>query len=150
MKTKEWLASHLENGDVLTAEVLLELLDSYIHKSEFGQVADGDARPVSGEAVKKALDVILQTLQQNMQQMIAEALPGLLQTELANYVTTEALNTDLQNRATQTCATTAVGQRKLPPSSWVLCAFFAPSFIPLETSILQKPTQKAQLTENQP
>lgn len=150
MKTIEWLKSQLENGDVLTQEVIGEWLDSFWHKTELGQVAEGDERPVSGEAVKKALDVILQTLQQNMQQMIAEALPGLLQTELANYVTTEALNTDLQNRATQTCATTAVGQRKLPPSSWVLCAFFAPSFIPLETSILQKPTQKAQLTENQP
>lgn len=102
MKTKNWLIERLSDGQTLTGAVLAELLDSYWHKSEMGQVAQGDARPVSGEAVKAALDSILQTLQQNMQQMIAEALPGLLQTALANHVTTEALNTALQNRATQT------------------------------------------------
>ena len=102
MKTKNWLIEKLSDGQTLTGAVLAELLDSYWHKAEMGQVAQGDARPVSGEAVKAALDGLFQTLQQNMQQMIAEALPGLLQSALTNYVTTEALNTALQGRATQT------------------------------------------------
>lgn len=102
MKTKNWLIERLSDGQPLIGAVLAELIDSYWHKAEMGLVAQGDARPVSGEAVKAALDSMLQTLQQNMLQMITEALPGLLQSALANYVTTEALDTALQGRATQT------------------------------------------------
>ena len=102
MKTKNWLIEKLSDGQTLTGAVLAELLDSYWHKAEMGHVAQGDAHPVSGDAVAQAITAMLQELQTAMNQAIAEALPALLQSALANYVTTEALNTALQNRPTQT------------------------------------------------
>ena len=102
MKTKEWLASHLENGDVLTAEVLLELLDSYIHKSEFGQVADGETRVVSGGDVMAAIGAaerrILQAVGNMVSDILAQMLPGML----ANYVTSAGLAAALADMATKT------------------------------------------------
>lgn len=102
MKTKEWLASHLENGDVLTAEVLLELLDSYIHKSEFGQVADGETRVVSGGDVMAAIGAaerrILQAVGNMVSDILAQMLPGML----ANYVTSAGLTAALSDMATKT------------------------------------------------
>lgn len=102
MKTKEWLASHLENGDVLTAEVLLELLDSYIHKSEFGQVADGETRVVSGGDVMAAIGAaerrILQAVGNIVSDILAQMLPGML----ANYVTSAGLTAALADMATKT------------------------------------------------
>ena len=102
MKTKEWLASHLENGDVLTAEVLFELLDSYIHKSEFGQVADGETRVVSGGDVMAAIGAaerrILQAVGNMVSDILAQMLPGML----ANYVTSAGLASALADMATKT------------------------------------------------
>lgn len=102
MKTKEWLASHLENGDVLTAEVLLELLDSYIHKSELGQVADGETRVVSGGDVMAAIGAaerrILQAVGNMVSDILAQMLPGML----ANYVTSAGLAAAFADMATKT------------------------------------------------
>ena len=102
MKTKEWLASHLENGDVLTAEVLLELLDSYIHKSELGAVGAGDERVVSGDAVAAAIEAaerrIIQAVGNMVSDILAQMLPGIL----ANYVTSAGLAAALADMATKT------------------------------------------------
>ena len=102
MKTKEWLASHLEDGDILVAEVLRELLDSYIHKSEFGSVADGEERAVKGATVKAAIDAaesrIIQTVHNMVSEILAEMLPALL----VNYVTGTGLATALADMATKT------------------------------------------------
>ena len=124
MKTKEWLASHLENGDVLTAEVFLELHDSYWHKAEMGQVAQGDEHPVSGHAVAQAIAAMQQELRAAMSQAIAEVLPGLLRTVLANYVTTEALNMALQDRATQSWVQQQLSDKENCP---LLRGFYVPS-----------------------
>ena len=102
MKTKEWLASHLENGDVLTAEVLRELLDSYIHKSELGAVGAGDERVVSGDAVAAAIEAaerrIIQAVGNMVSDILAQMLPGIL----ANYVTSAGLAAALADMATKT------------------------------------------------
>lgn len=102
IKTKEWLKSQLEDGDILTAEVIREWLDSYWHKSEMGQVNSGDERPVSGRSVVLAIEEMRKTLEQKMRQVIADALPELLAATLQGYVTSEALNRVLQNIVTQT------------------------------------------------
>lgn len=102
MKTKEWLASHLENGDVLTAEVLLELLDSYIHKSEFGGVGAGDERVVSGDAVNRAIDAAASSIIQTVRGMVSDILAQILPGMLANYVTSDGLAAALADMATKT------------------------------------------------
>jgi len=102
MKTKEWLASHLENGDVLTAEVLLELLDSYIHKSELGQVANGDERVVSGDAVAAAIEAAERRIIQAVGNMVSDILAQMLPGMLANYVTSAGLTAALADMATKT------------------------------------------------
>ena len=104
MKTKEWLASHLENGDVLTAEVLLELLDSYIHKSEFGGVGAGDERVVSGDAVNRAIDAAASSIIQTVRGMVSDILAQILPGMLANYVTSDGLAAALADMATKTWA----------------------------------------------
>lgn len=102
MKTKEWLASHLENGDVLTAEVLQELLDSYIHKSEFGGVGAGDERVVSGDAVNRAIDAAASSIIQTVRGMVSDILAQILPGMLANYVTSAGLAAALADMATKT------------------------------------------------
>lgn len=102
MKTKEWLASHLENGDVLTAEVLLELLDSYIHKSELGTVGAGDERVVSGDAVNRAIDAAASSIIQTVRGMVSDILAQILPGMLANYVTSAGLAAALADMATKT------------------------------------------------
>lgn len=102
MKTKEWLASHLENGDVLTAEVLRELLDSYIHKSELGQVANGDERVVSGDAVAAAIEAAERRIIQAVGNMVSDILAQMLPGMLANYVTSAGLTAALVDMATKT------------------------------------------------
>lgn len=102
MKTKEWLASHLENGDVLTAEVLQELLDSYIHKSEFGGVGAGDERVVSGDAVNRAIDAAASSIIQTVRGMVSDILAQMLPGMLANYVTSAGLAAALADMATKT------------------------------------------------
>lgn len=102
MKTKEWLSSHLENGNVLTDEVLWELLESYIHKSEFGDVDAGDERVVSGDAVYRALGDaalrITETVRGIVETILVEMLPGML----ADYVTSAGLAEALADMATKT------------------------------------------------
>ena len=102
MKTKEWLASHLENGDVLTAEVLLELLDSYIHKSELGAVGAGDERVVSGDAVNRAIAAAASSIIQTVRGMVSDILAQILPGMLANYVTSAGLAAALADMATKT------------------------------------------------
>lgn len=102
MKTKEWLASHLENGDVLTAEVLQELLDSYIHKSELGGVGAGDERVVSGDAVNRAIDAAASSIIQTVRGMVSDILAQILPGMLANYVTSAGLAAALADMATKT------------------------------------------------
>lgn len=102
MKTRNWLIERLADGQPLTGAVLAELLDSYWHKSEMGQVAAGEERPVAGKLVSVAIEEMRQILEQKMRQMIADALPGLLAEMLSGYVTSETLAIALSNRATTT------------------------------------------------
>ena len=98
MKTKEWLRSRLEDGDILSAEVLSELLESYWHKNEIGQVADGDERPVVGgqvsEAMKKLQDNLLGTITKVIDEYLSLHLPELLNA----YIKQEALSSILEER----------------------------------------------------
>lgn len=55
IKSKEYLKSRFENGDYPTGEDYENLLDSFWHKSELGQVTEGEERPVSGVAVAAAM-----------------------------------------------------------------------------------------------
>lgn len=102
MKTKEWLISHLEEGDILEASVLRELLDSYIHKSEFGRVADGEEQVVSGGSVAAAIAEAERRIMSRLQDMIAETLAEVLPRLLADYVTTSGLSSALRDMATKT------------------------------------------------
>ena len=102
MKTKEWLISHLEEGDTLEAAVLLELLDSYIHKSEFGNVSPGDERVVSGDAVNSAITAACARVVQTVRGMVADILAEMLPSILANYVTSSGLAAALADMATKT------------------------------------------------
>ena len=102
MKTKEWLRSHLEEGDILEAAVLLELLDSYIHKSEFGNVSPGDERVVSGDAVNSAITAACARVVQTVRGMVADILAEMLPSILANYVTSSGLAAALADMATKT------------------------------------------------
>ncbi|MBP3762954.1 MAG: hypothetical protein J6I49_03625 [Bacteroidales bacterium] len=98
MKTKEWLRSRLEDGDILNAEVLSELLESYWHKNETGQVSDGDGRPVVGgqvaEAMKGLRDELLEVMGKMIEDYMAKHLPELLK----EYITQEALSQVLEAR----------------------------------------------------
>lgn len=100
IKTKEWLKSVFETGDIPTGEDYENLIDSFWHKSEIGQVADGDARPVTGGSVYTAIVSAIESL--NIRAVVAEILEDMLPTMLANYVTTSALSTALENQATIT------------------------------------------------
>jgi|GEM_PF-4267054 len=102
MKTKEWLISHLGDGDILEAAVLRELLDSYIHKSEFGGVGAGDERVVSGDSVNRAIAAACESVVQTVRGMVANILAEMLPSILANYVTSSGLATALADMATKT------------------------------------------------
>lgn len=101
MKTKNWLTEKLADGQTLSGEVLAELLDSYWHKSETGQVDEGEECPVSGKEVSLAMAAMAERLEAEMRQAIAEALPELLHEALANYVTEAMLDTKLEGVATE-------------------------------------------------
>ncbi len=89
MKTIEWLKSQLEDGDILTQEVVEEWLASFWHKSELGQVAEGDARPVTGNAVAEyvATKLTVELIKPIVEGLLREMLPTLL----GNYVTGDTL-----------------------------------------------------------
>lgn len=89
MKTIEWLRSQLEDGDILTQEVIGEWLASFWHKSELGQVAEGDARPVTGNAVAAyvATKLTVELIKPIVEGLLREMLPTLL----GNYVTGDTL-----------------------------------------------------------
>lgn len=89
MKTIEWLKSQLEDGDILTQEVVEEWLASFWHKSELGQVAEGDARPVTGDAVAAyvATKLTVELIKPIVEGLLREMLPTLL----GNYVTGDTL-----------------------------------------------------------
>lgn len=89
MKTIEWLKSQLEDGDILTQEVIGEWLASFWHKSELGQVAEGDARPVTGNAVAAyvATKLTVEVIKPIVEGLLREMLPTLL----GNYVTGDTL-----------------------------------------------------------
>lgn len=89
MKTIEWLKSQLEDGDILTQEVVEEWLASFWHKSELGQVAEGDARPVTGNAVAAyvATKLTVELIKPIVEGLLREMLPTLL----GNYVTGDTL-----------------------------------------------------------
>lgn len=89
MKTIEWLKSQLEDGDILTQEVIGEWLASFWHKSELGQVAEGDARPVTGNAVAAyvATKLTVELIKPIVEGLLREMLPTLL----GNYVTGDTL-----------------------------------------------------------
>lgn len=89
MKTIEWLKSQLEDGDILTQEVVEEWLASFWHKSELGQVAEGDARPVTGDAVAAyvATKLTVELIKPIVKGLLREMLPTLL----GNYVTGDTL-----------------------------------------------------------
>lgn len=89
MKTIEWLKSQLEDGDILTQEVVEEWLASFWHKSELGQVAEGDARPVTGNSVAAyvATKLTVELIKPIVEGLLREMLPTLL----GNYVTGDTL-----------------------------------------------------------
>lgn len=103
IRTKEWLKSRFETGDVPTQEDYERLLDSYWHKTEMGRVARGEGYPVSGEAVAEAIEQMHRDIEERMRRMIAEMLPELLREALAGsgYVTSDTVNRLMQGQATQ-------------------------------------------------
>lgn len=94
MKTIEWLKSQLENGDVLTQEVIVEWLDSFWHKTELGQVAEGDERPVTGGAVADyvATKLTVEIIKPIVAALLREMLPALLENYITGDTLTEAVS----------------------------------------------------------
>lgn len=101
IKSKEYLKSRFENGDYPTGEDYENLLDSFWHKSELGQVAEGEERPVSGVAVVAAMKGLRQELESQMVQIIQDILAEMLQEVLAEYVTGTALAAAMKGMATE-------------------------------------------------
>lgn len=93
MKTIEWLKSRLENGDILTQEVVEEWLASFWHKSELGQVAEGDTRPVTGNAVAAyvATKLTVELIKPIVEGLLREMLPTLLEGCVTSDTLTEAV-----------------------------------------------------------
>lgn len=108
IKSREWLKSRFETGDIPTGEDYERLLDSYWHKNETGTVAEGEEYLVTGKAVYEALQSLYDTMLQKMKEWLGENLPELLQQYLQNYVDSAALNAALEDRPT-----TAWMQRQL-------------------------------------
>ena len=99
LKTKAYLKSRFETGDVPTGEDYENLIDSFWHKSELGQVASGDARPVTGGAVFAAINSLIDP--DVIKALVAAKLEEILPAILANYVTSTALATAMSGNATQ-------------------------------------------------
>lgn len=89
MKTKEWLKSNLQNGEVLRAEVLGELLDSYFHKTETGYVERGDTQPVVGGSVYVALQEMQTSINREIEGIVRAEIEKILPDMLAGYLTVE-------------------------------------------------------------
>lgn len=89
MRTREWLKSNLENGDILRGEVLAELLDSYFHKTDTGNVERGDTQLVTGGSVYAALQSMHDSIISEIQTIIRRELENMLPLMLANYLTVE-------------------------------------------------------------
>lgn len=89
MRTREWLKQNLENGNILRAEVLAELLDSYFHKTETGYVEKGDTQPVTGGSVYAALQEMRASIISEIKTIIREELEDMLPRMLTNYMTIE-------------------------------------------------------------
>ena len=109
VKTKEYLKSRFETGDIPTGEDYENVFDSFWHKSELGQVADGDARPVSGDAVHDAIVAAISAL--DVRSMVQEILAEILPTLLADYVKTTALTAALEGNATQAWVNTQLADK---------------------------------------
>lgn len=99
MKTIEWLKSQLENGDVLTQEVIVEWLDSFWHKTELGQVAEGDERPVTGGAVADYVATKLTV--EIIKPIVADLLREMLPTLLENYITGDTLTEAVSGKVSE-------------------------------------------------
>ncbi len=100
LKTKEYLKSQFETGDIPTGEDYENLIDSFWHKSELGQVAEGDARPVTGGDVQAAIAAAItaEVLRPIVESLLSEMLPALL----SEFVTGTTLSSALNGVATQT------------------------------------------------
>lgn len=98
IKTKEWLKSVFETGDVPTGEDYENLMDSFWHKSETGQVAEGDEQPVTGGAVYAAIALAIAGL--NIRDIVRNLLGEMLPTLLEEYVNVASLSDALSRHAT--------------------------------------------------
>lgn len=98
VKTKEWLESTFETGDIPTGEDYKNLFDSFWHKSEVGHVAEGDTQPVTGGAVYAAITSAIAGLniRDTVRELLGEILPALLE----EYVKVTTLSNVLSNFAT--------------------------------------------------
>lgn len=103
MKTREWLISQLEDGDILKGEVLEELLKSYVHLSDVsGAVADGETLPVAGKTVKTAIEAMKEQIVEAVGSMVEELLEEKLEELLTDYITSTGLSTAIADMATKT------------------------------------------------
>lgn len=98
MKTKEWFKANLKEGFPLTEEVLMELLDSYIHKSDLGHVIDGETLPVPGGDVADALKSLKDGLIERFSQIVDEAVRSVLPQYLGDYIKSEYYSEDQLQR----------------------------------------------------
>lgn len=98
-KTREWLKSVFETGDIPTGDDFADLIDSFWHKGDLGQVAEGDGQPVTGGAVYAALVAVLESI--NIREVVSQLLNEMLPTMLGGYVQTGSIATLVQGLATQ-------------------------------------------------
>lgn len=111
VKTKNYLKGRFETGDIPTGADYEDWMDSYWHKSELGQVANGNTQPVTGGAVYAAIAAMKEELEGKMQEMVAEVLSELLESALEAYVTTTALEEVLEDNATKTWVTSQLSDK---------------------------------------
>lgn len=109
--TKEYLKERFATGEIPTGEDYDQLLDSYWHKTELGQVEEGDEQLVTGGQVFAAIKDFREELLEEMRRTIAEALPELLGEILAEYVTGNTLSQALNGTASQSWVTQKLAEK---------------------------------------
>lgn len=106
IRTREYLKSRFENGDVPTAEDYADLIDSFFHKNEQGEVSEGEEWPVSGKAVYEAI-----------REAVREAIEGLDVASLVREAQEEVLPEMMEDYVKKATYNTAVAA--LAPKAWV-------------------------------
>lgn len=108
-RTKEYLKSRFETGDVPTGEDYADLIDSMVHSGDLGNVGEGVEAPVSGDAVQRAMREAIGQI--DLEGLVRKVVKEEVEEAMKNYVTRTTLDRLMGAKADKTWVNSMVEEK---------------------------------------